>query len=69
MGTAGDLSSLAVTSALENALPECEQCLKKLHSLPDVQNNFKVEFDKGLLNVKGRIGKVERREIIQLPVR
>ena len=64
VGTARDLSSLSVTSALENALPECEQCLQKLHSLPDVQKNFKVELDKGLLNIKGQIGKVERREII-----
>ena len=65
VGTAGNLSSLSVKSALEKALPECEQRLKKLHSLPDVQNNFKVELaDKGLLNVNGRIGKVERREII-----
>ena len=61
---AGDLSSLSVRSALENALPECEQCLQKLNSLPDVQNNFKVELQKGLLNVKGRFGKDERREII-----
>ena len=64
VGIAGDLSSLSVKSALENALPECEQCLQKLNSLPDVQNNFKVELKKGLLNVKGRFGKDERREII-----
>ena len=64
VGTAGDLSSLSVESALKIALPECTQCLQKLHSLPDVQNNLKVEFEKGLLNVKGRFGKDERREII-----
>ena len=64
VGIAGDLSSLSVKSALENALPECEQCLQKLNSLPDVQNNFKVELEKGLLNVKGRFGKDKRREII-----
>ena len=62
--TAGDLSSLSVKSAMETALPECEQCLQKLHSLPDVKNNFKVELEKGVLNIKGRFGKDERREII-----
>ena len=64
VGTACDLSSLSVKSALENALPECEQCLQKLHFLPAVQNSFKVELEKGLLNIKGRFGKDERREII-----
>ena len=62
--TAGDLSTLSVENALENALPECEQCLQKLNSLPDVQNNFKVELEKGLLNIKVRFGKDERRQII-----
>jgi len=64
VGTAGDVSSLSVKSVLKRALPECEQCLRKLHFLPDVQNNFKAEFEKGLLNIKGRFGKDERREII-----
>ena len=64
VGISADLSSLSVKSALENALPECEQCLQKLNSLPDVQSNFKVELEKGLLNMKGRFGKDERREII-----
>ena len=64
VGIAGDLSSLSVGSALKNALPECEQCLQKLHSLLDVKKNFKVEVDKGLLNIMGRFGKDERREII-----
>ena len=62
--TAGDLSSLSVKSVMKRALPECEQCLRKLHFLPEVQNNFKVELEKGLLNIKGRFGKDERREII-----
>ena len=62
--TAGDLSSLSVKSAMETALPECEQCLQKLHSLPDVQNNFKVELEKSVLNIKGLFGTDERREII-----
>ena len=64
VATDGDLSTLSVENALINALPECEQCLQKLNSLPDVQNNFKVELEKGLLNVKGRFGKDERRQII-----
>ena len=64
MRYAGDLSSVSIRSALKNALPECEQCLQELNSLPVVQNNFKVELEKGLLNVKGRFGKDERREII-----
>ena len=62
--TAGDLSPASVKSALENALPECDQCLQKLHCLPAVQGNFKVELDKGVLNVRGRYGKDERRMII-----
>ena len=62
--TAGDLSSLSVKRAMENALPECEQCLQKLHSLPDVQRNFRIGLEKSVLNIKGRFGKDERREII-----
>ena len=62
--TAGDLSPASVKSALENALPECDQCLQKLHCLPAVQGNFKVELDKGVLNIRGRYGKDERRMII-----
>ena len=62
--TAGDLSPASVKSALENALPECDQCLQKLHCLPAVQENFKVELDEGVLNVRGRYGKDERRMII-----
>jgi len=62
--TAGDLSSLSVKTAMENALPECEQCLQKLHSLPDVQRNFRIGLEKSVLNVKGRFGRDERREII-----
>ena len=49
-----DLSSLSINNALENALPECEQCLQKLHSLPAV------EHEKRLRNIKGRFGKDER---------
>ena len=62
--TAGDLSPASVKKALENALPECYQCLRKLHCLPAVQGNFQVELDKGVLNVRGRYGKDERRMII-----
>ena len=57
--TSGDLKS-----TLQKALPECEQCLKKLNSLPAVQNSFKVELSKGLLNIRGRFGKDERMQII-----
>ena len=55
----GDLKS-----TLQKALPECEQCLKKLNSLPAVQNSFKVELSKGLLNIRGQFGKDERMQII-----
>ena len=64
LGAASELSSLPVKSALKGALPECEKCLRKLHSLPDVKNNFKVELKKGLLNIRGRLRKKDRREII-----
>ena len=57
--TVGDLKI-----TLKSALPECEQCLQKLHSLPAVQKSFKVELEKGRLNVRSRFGKEERREII-----
>ena len=57
--TSGDLKS-----TLQKALPECEQCLKKLNSLPAVQNSFKVELSKGLLNIRGQFGKDERMQII-----
>ena len=59
--TTGDL-----TSTLQKALPECEQCLKKLNSLPAVQNSFKVELSKGLLNIRGQFGKDERMQIISI---
>ena len=62
--TAGDLSPASVKSALENALNECDQCLQKLHCLPAVQDCFKVGLEKGLLNLRGRFGKDERRRII-----
>ena len=61
VGTAGDLRSV-----LKRALPECKQCLEKLHSLPAVQKSFNVEIEKSLLNVRGRFGKDERREIISI---
>ena len=57
--TTGDLKS-----TLQKALPDCEQCLKKLNSLPAVQNSFKVELSKGLLNIRGQFGKDERMQII-----
>ena len=61
VGTASDLRNI-----LKRALPECEQCLQKLHSLPAVQKSFNVEFEKSQLNVRGRFGKDERREIISI---
>ena len=61
VATAGDLRS-----TLKRALPECEQCLQKLHSLPAVQKSFYVEFEKSQLNVRGRFGKDDRREIISI---
>ena len=57
--TTGDLKS-----TLQKALPECEQCLKKLNSLPAVQNSFKSELSKGLLKIRGRFSKDERMQII-----
>ena len=63
-GTSGDMSPSSLKTALNNSLPECEECLHKLHSLPAVQDNFKVELGEGFLNVRGRYGKEERRKII-----
>ena len=57
--TEGDLKS-----TLQKALPQCEQCLKKLNSLPAVQNSFKSELSQGFLNIRGRFGKDERMQII-----
>ena len=57
--TTGDLKS-----TLQKALPQCEQCLKKLNSLPAVQNSFRVELNKGVLNIRLRFGKDERMQII-----
>ena len=59
-----DLSSLSRESALQGARPECEQSLQQLHSLPHVKKNFEVELKKGLLNIRWRFGRDERREII-----
>ena len=59
--TTGDLKS-----TLQKALPECEQCLKKLNSLPAVQNSFKMELSTGLLNIRGQFGKDERMQIISI---
>ena len=62
VGTAGDLRR-----TLKRALPECEQCLEKLHSLPAVQKSFKVKIGRNLLDdVRGLFGKDERRELISI---
>lgn len=64
-GTIGDLSSSSAKIALENALPECYQCLQKLHSVRVVQSCFEVQMTKkGVLNLRGLFGTDERREII-----
>ena len=58
--TTGDLKS-----TLQKALPACEQCLKKLNSLPAVQKSFAVGLSKGFLNlIRSRFGKDERVQII-----
>ena len=57
--TTGDLKS-----TLQKALPQCEQCLEILNSLPAVQSSFKVELNEGLLNIRGQFGKDERMQII-----
>ena len=57
--TTGDLKS-----TLQKALPDCEQCLTKLNSLPAVRNSFKSELYTGFLNIKGRFSKDERMQII-----
>ena len=59
-----DLSSLSRESALQSARSECGQSLRQLHSLPNVKKNFEVELRSGLLNIRGRFGRDERREII-----
>ena len=59
LGTSGDWKS-----ALRRALPECEQSLEKLNSLPSVKICFKVELEKSIRSVKGLIGRDERKEII-----
>ena len=60
----GDMSPSSLKTALNNALPECEECLHKLHSLPAVQDYFKVKLGGGVLNARSRYGKDERRKII-----
>ena len=57
--TTGDLKSTLI-----RALPDCEQCLRKLNSLPAVQNSFRVELSKSPLNIRGRFGRDERMQII-----
>ena len=48
----------------EEALAACRLCLEELHSMPAVQNSFKIELKKRLLNIKSRFSRDERREII-----
>ena len=51
---------------LTNALASCKQCLRELHSLSAVKENFSVTLKKGIINksVKSKFGKDERNEII-----
>ena len=59
----GEMSPESVKIALKNVLPECDQCLAKIHSLPAVQESFKAELEKGLLD---RYRKDERRKIVSI---
>ena len=59
----GEMSPESVKIALKNVLPECDQCLEKIHSLPAVQESFKAELEKGLLD---RYRKDERRKIVSI---
>lgn len=45
----------------EDVLAECRLCLEDLHSLPEVQNNFKVALDNGF---RARFQRNKRKEII-----
>jgi len=48
----------------EDAIEPCRVCLKDLNSLSAVQNSFNVQLRKGILALKGLVGKDERRNII-----
>ena len=48
----------------EHAIEPCRVCLKELNSLSEVQNSFDVQLKKGILALKGLVGKGERRKII-----
>ena len=48
----------------EHAIEPCRVCLKELNSLSEVQNSFDVQLKKGILALKGLVGKDERRKII-----
>ena len=59
----GEMSPESVKIALKNVLRDCHQCLEKIHSLPAVQESFKAELEKGLLD---RYRKDERRKIVSI---
>ena len=59
----GEMSPESVKIALKNVLRECDQCLEKIHSIPAVQESFKAELEKGLLD---RYRKDERRKIVSI---
>ena len=47
-----------------DALGPCKVCVKELNSLSEVQNNFGVQFETGILAVRGWFHQEERREIV-----
>ena len=55
---------LETVDKLEHAIEPCRVCLKELNSLSEVQNSFDVQLKKGILALKGLVGKGERRKII-----
>ena len=55
---------LETVDKLEHAIEPCRVCLKELNSLSEVQNSFDVQLKKGILALKGLVGKDERRKII-----
>ena len=63
--TTGDMSPSSLKIILKNALPECEECLLKLHCLPAVQECFRVVLEKGRLG-HFRKDREEKRKIVSI---
>lgn len=53
MVVVGDFLFVFVKFVLKRVLLECEQCFQKFYFMLDVKSNFKVEFGKVILNIKG----------------